>query len=519
MKKKSKKIILSFLSCMLCVLFICPFKAFADSAIKKANDIIDRTRYYWGDMTDIDSIVNYLDALSSGTLPVAFYDEYRNIMDSTATNSAMLTNQALIAYANASTSGGSPSVTIQDSWTAVGKRQIVYPYDDMLETDYIYVYVDNNQTIYSPQQFGSYAIAPNSILLVRDTNWNGVEVYSIPIELNRITFYYNQVSYGITFEMLGTTNETFIYESLSGTQTVGYTYTNYTGNNPMRIINNSSNTIRRTNLVTAYNEGKAWYNYFIADHAPLSVLQCFLGTGYNYSMRRFMGDFPSWAFSCGYVNSPTLSGSTFISSSCNTNINNTNDPAKPPVYVVPSNDPWASGKTIDNSTVNNYNDYGVTINNGSFDLDVQALGDALSADITPTFQDLISNTYDNQPDIGVNFHDNQNDINFNDLLHDLLGDIVNNNDGDAIKVVWDYPKYDALGSVGTGTTPDLPDFEVTGFVPDYSAYTSQTLPVGAVSNAKAVGDIGWNLFDSLGLIPIIIPLVLLALLWKLTGGD
>lgn len=485
-----KKIIAALSAVVLGAAFVvAPLTLADDSAIKTANDIIDRTRYYWGDMTDIDSIVNYLEALSTGTLPIAFYDEYRSIMDDTATNSALMTNQALIAYANASTSGGSPSVTIQDSWTAVGKRQLVYPYDDMLETDYIYIYVDNNQTLYSPQQFGNFAIAPNTILLVRDTNWSGVEVYSIPIALNRINFYPNLLSYGISFEMLGTTNETFVYESLNGTQTVGYTFTNYSGSNSMRIVNNSANTIRRTNLVDAYNESKAWYNYFISDHAPLSVLQCFLGTGYNYSMRRFMGDFPSWAFSCGYVNSPTLSGSTFITSSCNTNINNTNDPVKPPVYVVPSSDPWASGKTIDNSTINDYNDYGVTINNDNFELDVDALGAALGAAITPTFQGLLEATFATQPDIGVSFSAGDNNINYIDLLDNLLDDIVIYPPGES----WQPPTFEAVD------TQPLVDYT-------YPTLPTNTVPQSVIDDVGTITHIGFNALDSLGITSLLVAL-------------
>ena len=69
------------------------------------------------------------------------------------------------------------------------KRKIVYPYDDYFETDYLYIYVDENQDIYSPQQFGSYGVVANSALLVRDTNFDGVHAYSIPFEDNGITFY------------------------------------------------------------------------------------------------------------------------------------------------------------------------------------------------------------------------------------------------------------------------------------------------------------------------------------------
>lgn len=147
-----------------------------------------------------------------------------------------------------------------------------------------------------------------------------------------------------------------------------------------------------------------------------------------------------------------------------------------------------------------------------FDIDYDTLSAAINNTFAPEFQAAFDSVYSAQPQIGYEFNANNNTLNYPDLIVDNSGDT-------AIHVYWDYPQYESLDSVVSGSTSDLPDINVTGFVPDYSNYTSETIPVDVISNSKAVVDIGWNLFDSLGLIPFIIPLVLLAILWKLTGGD
>lgn len=396
--------------------------AFADvqTAVDTANDIIDTTRYYWGELTDVDAIVNYLDNISTGTVPLAMYEEYREAMAKLGSDSATMTNQALIAYANASTTGGSPSATIKDSYSIVCKRKIVYPYDDMVETDYLYIYIDENADLYTPQQFGNFGVTANSMLLVRSTSWDGAKAYSIPLAENNIKFYPTYYNNAICFQLEGMNENTFVYDSATGTNTLGF---RHYPSGMIEIKNNTVNTIQINTLTEQYQDNQIVYHYYIDDGEPLNVLECLLGTGYDYSMSQgIMTACPPWYVSCGYFN--TQYDYPYVENNTYNNQTYINNPALPPVYVMPPDNPWHSGNTIDETTINDYGDYGLTINNGQFDLDIPVLAGALAGAIVPELSGLINGTFALQPDIGLSFGGGGVNINMIDLLHDLLGDIV-----------------------------------------------------------------------------------------------
>ena len=76
-------------------------------------------------------------------------------------------------------------------------------------------------------------------------------------------------------------------------------------------------------------------------------------------------------------------------------------------------------------------------------------------------------------------------------------------------VVWDPPKYPALNT----------SVYIPANVPTYQTYAAQTMPSSYV---EATGDwfyFGYGLFDDLGLTVFVIPLVILGLFWRFTGGD
>lgn len=392
----------------------------ASDALQTVQDIYTDTRYYWDDLTSVDNMQDMLRAISTGTVPMEMLQTYLQRMYGGASETATQTNQALIAYANASTTGQSPSVTIKDSYTLTCKRKIVYPYNDMWETDYLYIYVDKNQDIYSPQQFGNYAVTPNSMLLVRDTSFDGVSAYSIPMAENGISVVtsYNSGLY-IEFDP---PNNTFVYESSDGTQTVG---ARHSFENVCR--NNDYNTITCTQLVDYYNYfGQGSYSRFIPWEEPMTVFECFAGLGYNYDASEgFMSyrvGFPDWYISTGYFN--TQYPVNYITNNTNNNTTNIINPAYPPVYIMPQDNPWHSGKTIDNTTINDYNDFGLTIDGTQFDLDVNALGVALGAVITPVITGLINGTFALQPDIGLQFGVAPSDVNFIEIFNDWLDSIT-----------------------------------------------------------------------------------------------
>lgn len=422
-KKKSIKIIACIVSACLGLGCAVSSVALAETGVNTAEEIMDNTRYVWNDLHDVDSIVGFLEAVSSGSLPFEVYDKYQDYMNHFASSTATATNSALLAYANASTTGGqNASITIKDSYSFVAKRKIVYPYNDMTETDYLYCYVDKNADLYTPQQFGNYAVSPNTFLLVRDTNFDGVSAYSIPMAQNGITIStaYNDGLY-INYD---SPNDTFIYESASGTQTVG---ARHSFENVCK--NNSLNTITCTQLVDYYNNfGQGSYNVYIPWGQPLTVFECFAGAGYNYEYSEgfstYTVGFMPWYFSTGYFN--TQYNVPFVVNNTNNNYNTTViNPALPPAYVVPQDDPWHSTNTIDDTTINDYSDYGVTIApTGLFDFDVNALGVALGAVITPVITGLINGTFALQPDIGLQFGVAPADVNFIQLFNDWLDGIT-----------------------------------------------------------------------------------------------
>lgn len=392
-----------------------------ESAVNTAKDIIDDTRYVWNDMHSIDYIVEYLEAVSNGSVPLYLSEKTFEYMEHFGTYEQTTANQALIAYANASTSGSNLEAEIKDTYSVVCKRKVVYPYDNMSETDYLYIYIDENADLYSPQQFGNFGVTANSALLVRDTNFDGVKAYSIPLVENGIQFYPNYYNSSIAFRCLGNGNNTFVYESATGTNTVGL---RHVPADFQEITNNTLNTIQVNNLTDLYSESSVAYHYYLDEHEPMNVMECFFGTGYSYDMSSgFATAFPPWYLSCGYFN--TANDIPFVQNNTYNNQTYINNPALPPVYIYPDTDPWASGKTINNDNILQYEDSGLTINNGQFELNPDILAGALGAAVAPVLGGLIDGTFALQPQIGLPFNvPDTPTINLKDLFGDLLGEIT-----------------------------------------------------------------------------------------------
>ena len=401
----------------LCLLVAPSSLVFADGV--DSSEIADNTRYFWTTWLSNADAVDILQAISSGQLPLWMYNSVQQTMQQMAADSATNANSALIAYANASTSGGSPSYTIRDNYSFVAKRRINYPYNEWYEVDYLYCYVDENATTYTTQQFGDYAVTANSFLLIRDTSFDGVKAYSIPMAQNGITIF---TSYNDGLRINFDSNGTFVYDSAEGTQTVSarHDFQNV-------VKNNDYNTIACNQLIDFYNNfGQSSFSVYHAWGEPLSVFECFAGLGYNSELSdgfsSYRVGFPDWYLSTGYFN--TQYPINYITN--NTNNNNTTviNPANAPVYVVPNDNPWHSGNTIDENTIENYADYGLILDNDEFELDVVALAGALAGEIVPVISGLLDGVFSAQPEIGMQFGQGADDYNLIQLFDDYLIQIV-----------------------------------------------------------------------------------------------
>ena len=60
---------------------------------------------------------------------------------------------------------------------------------------------------------------------------------------------------------------------------------------------------------------------------------------------------------------------------------------------------------------------------------------------------------------------------------------------------------------------------ITATIPSYSNYMSQTVNQNIIDSSSRTMTMGWSFLDSLGLTAFIIPLVLLGILWRASGGD
>lgn len=213
----------------------------------------------------------------------------------------------------------------------------------------------------------------------------------------------------------------------------------------------------------------------------------------------------SWFISSGYLN---ISGSNnWFNEHSNNNIDNTINPKYAPIYIEPDSSPFKSGKIINENTVNNYNDYGITYNstNNDFELDVAALGAALGAAITPTFEPIFDGTFSLQPEIGADFDLSPSlDFDYPSLLDDFISSITINGGGS-----WEPPSYPA---VNTSTY-------IPATVPDYQELYTVTVDPEIINGVKNMAQSGIDICFASGILGLVIPLVIFGLLWKFTGGD
>lgn len=134
----------------------------------------------------------------------------------------------------------------------------------------------------------------------------------------------------------------------------------------------------------------------------------------------------------------------------------------------------------------------------------------LEADIKPKIDlavaDLntkITNFFDDMPDFNAPWSNRNTDNNYFDLI--VPEEPSSGGDG----CNWETPYYPALNT----------SVYIPANVPTYQTYAAQTMPSSYIEGTGDWFYFGYGLFDELGLTVFIIPLVILGLFWRFTGGD
>lgn len=416
----------------LCLSAVPLSSAFAENTLNGSN-ILDDTRYSaFGIPEKIQDIQDFLGGVAD------------NVLDNSPASWAIdkfaesVAKNVVIETVDTAVENEQTTVDIDDSYAVMGKRRINYPYNGWYEVQYIYIYINKNDYGWAPQQFGNYSIAPNTIFVVRQTNFDGIKSFSIPIKENGLVLQMGSAPAGaaVSIKFNGNQDNTFIYDDELGRQTVGF---RHYGNDfsPVRLnlVNNSVNTVVDNFLIDYYTNNQADYNNYLGSQRTLTNFESFIGTGYDYGQSSGImgGSFRPFYITTAYFNTngydeddaPIERINTYFTTDPN-NI----DPSKPPAYVMPQSNPLSSGNTIDNSTINNYNDYGITMLDGELHLDPDILAGALGGLINPDFVGALGGVFSAQPAIGLQFGGGSTDIyNYIDLVDDFITQLIQQGSG------------------------------------------------------------------------------------------
>lgn len=455
MKLKCKRLI-AFLSGLLLGLSFCLCMVVSADSQSNGQDVLDNTRYSSIGFSEISDIISFLDGLSDGALsdssvlgrPDKLIGKFASQVATNAFNDLQ---------------GKQNGYVIKDIYSCICKRKIVYPINDYEEVQYLYVYINENADA-TTQNFGNFTIAPNTMLLVRQTNFSGTLVYSIPIGLNNINCSWGNG--GDLCRIIIPDNSNFTMYTPDGAETFLIESARSGESMYVAIVNNDYNTIVDTHLSQVYNyQPNHDYYYRYMPEGTMNGLEALLGVGYNASLgSEQTSAWPPnngspynttrpWYMTTFFSNNDTGTGSPSYYST-----NNNIDPKKPPAFILPQSSPLYSGKTIDNSTINNYNDYGMTINNNSLDIDPDILAGALAGLIDPDFTGALGGVFGAQPELGLDFN-TPLDLNLPDLVDDYLQSITVYPPSPDIPDVPPITTYDiVINPVFPATTEALPSY-------------------------------------------------------------
>lgn len=135
--------------------------------------------------------------------------------------------------------------------------------------------------------------------------------------------------------------------------------------------------------------------------------------------------------------------------------------------------------------------------------DVKAnLRPSLDADIDSLF-DRLFDFYSNMPDIGLEWDPTLDNDNYWDIELPSIPDSGGGGSGGDYKP-WEPPEYKPVN-----TAPFIPA--------TYPTIPTGTLPVSFAQNMGGILQDGWDIFDHLDVLVILCPLVIIVLLWRITG--
>lgn len=409
----------------------------------------------------------------------------------------------LVEYANNSTGG---TVTgLKSAYVFCAKRKLLYPNTSNYEVDFLYFWKDNNHTApdLTGVSIGDFYMQPNSALLCRYSS-TGLCTYAYT-DTSQFTLnaYTNSSTtpFTLSFPRAGSfscTNADGTVETLTWDTSSGYFY----DPSSLQLVSQPSvNSITSSCLVDAYNSNSSRYSQAFGD--VLTNAQCFMTNGVNPTNHRIAFDSTSGAGSLTWwlTSVGNFSGNAFNSSLTNSadNIYAT----KAPVYNVYNNNEFKNGSTLTTNNVNNYSDYGITYNSDTnkFDLDLNALLAGIGAELDTKFKPVFDGVYSLQPDVGADFTDNTN--NYLDIFDDYIVDIIDTKFPPSAG--WQPPKYPAVNT--------------SAYIPvTYPTIPTATYPQGYLESMGDTLTEGQDIFDTFGVLGIIIPIVIFLVLWRILGG-
>lgn len=471
-----------------------------------ASDILDDSRFTaYAPTADMpfDQYQDFMDLLNYEASQGLFNPDLVGSIPADALIKSAYTERAkeLVEYANQST-GGAPT-PLKNAYAFIAKRKVFYPNSNAYEVDYLYYWQDNNRT--KPNldgvSIGNFYIQPNTAVLCRyNSNGYSTVTYTTTDQLH---LYYNtsfnDSPFYFQFPRTGSFscyNSEGTIESLSWDTSAGWFY----DPSPVYFVSSPSvNSITSNFLINAYNANSSRYTAGFGD--IMTNAQCFMSNSVNPSNHRITLDSTinsgliNWYMS-SYGN---FTGTNFVPFSTDTNIN----AQKAPVYNVYNSNTFNSGATLTTQNVNNYADYGITYNNDTheFELDVNALAVGVAAELDAKFKPAFDGVYGAQPDIGANFTNNTN--NYLDIVEDFAVDLINKQYPPASG--WIPPKY--------------PSVNTSAYIPvTYPTIPTATYPQGYLESMGDTLTEGQDIFDTFGVLDIIIPIVIFLVLWRILGG-
>ena len=209
-------------------------------------------------------------------------------------------------------------------------------------------------------------------------------------------------------------------------------------------------------------------------------------------------------FYCSYIGTNDRPENLRVINENNYKTYNNYDYRKFPIYRV-TNKYYQSYDTFSSYETKYYNntyvDNGLTIDPNTFKttIDYDKLANIVTNQLEAEFKPVFDAVYDLQPDINVEFNHDNNVFDYPSIVNPLP---------DVSGGGWEPPSYPAVNT----------SVYIPAQTPIYSTYAAATVPSGVISSAGTFMHMGYDIFEDLGLLVIIIPLAILAILWKFTGG-